>query len=234
MKKANSSDITQFPLIFPSTTPSCMCSAVSLAFAYRSLFNPLVWIIFWFTLSAGSLVGFSFLGQILWKVGFLLFFLPSSHPSYRDSSILSKCTRKPVCSPCFLCSFTGALTPVYSSSWFSPDLKHLRVSRDLFSATLLVLYSPLLSQSYHHHPLNNLVFLDMVMEYQNISRVWQSNFWCKSIVDGESKALSVDFKRYTQYYIWSKSESFHYLGLDEHQECDSDKIIARTRVILGR
>lgn len=74
MKKANTSDITQFTLIFPSTSTSCMCSTVSLAFAYCSLFNPLVWIIFWFTLSAGSLVGFSFLGQTLWKVGFLCFF----------------------------------------------------------------------------------------------------------------------------------------------------------------
>jgi len=48
MKKANTSDITQFTLLFPSTSTS-------------------FWIIFWFILSAGSLVGFSFLGQILWK-----------------------------------------------------------------------------------------------------------------------------------------------------------------------
>jgi len=49
MKKANTSDITQFTILFPSTSIS-------------------FWIIFWLTLSAGSLVGFSFLGQLVWKL----------------------------------------------------------------------------------------------------------------------------------------------------------------------
>ena len=173
MKKANTSDITQFTLIFPSTSTSCMCGTVSLAFADCSLFNPLVWIIFWFTLSAGSLVGFSFLGQTLWKVGFLcFFFLPSSHQSYHDSSILSKCTRKPVCSLCFLYSLTGTLTSVYSSSWIPPDLKTPRVSPDHFTSLPL-------SCTRHHHPspitsthLTIVYFLSWVMEYQNIFRRW--------------------------------------------------------------
>jgi len=49
LKKANTSDITQFTLLFPSTNTS-------------------LWITFWFVLAAGSLVGFSFLGQIVWKL----------------------------------------------------------------------------------------------------------------------------------------------------------------------
>lgn len=77
MKKANTSDITQFTLLFPSTSTSCMCSTVSFTFTHRSLFNPLVWIIFWFTLSAGSLVGFSFLGQLVWQVSFSFFVFES-------------------------------------------------------------------------------------------------------------------------------------------------------------
>ena len=108
MKKANTSDITQFTLLFPSTSTSCMFTAGFLAFAHCLLFNPVVWIIFWLTLSAGSFVGFSFLGQIVWKVGFSS--LPSLiHASYRGSSIPTKCTRKPVCFPYFLCFSTDTL-----------------------------------------------------------------------------------------------------------------------------
>ena len=74
--------------------------------------------------------------------------LPSSHLSYRDSSILSKCTRKPVCSPCFPCSFTGALTPVYSASWFPPDLRTQGFTRPFFrhsSCPVLAITIPVLS-----------------------------------------------------------------------------------------
>jgi len=148
MKKANTSDITQFTLLFPSTSTSCMCGTVSLPFAHCSLFHPLVWIIFWFTLSVGGLVGFSFLGQLVWKVG-CSFFLSSSHVSYGDSSIPSKCMRKLVCSLsslCFLCSFTGALTPVFFFSWFPPDLK----TPQAFTTSLFP--SLFLSCTRHHHP----------------------------------------------------------------------------------
>ena len=67
--------------------------------------------------------GIQLLGSDFVEGRLSLNFVPSIHPSYRDSSILSKCTRKPVCFPCFLYSFTDALTPVYSSSWFPPDLR---------------------------------------------------------------------------------------------------------------
>jgi len=49
MKKANTSDITQYTLIFTKT---------GIPF----------WIIFWFILAAGALVGFSLLGQTVWKL----------------------------------------------------------------------------------------------------------------------------------------------------------------------
>jgi hypothetical protein len=159
MKKANTSDITQFTLLFPSTSTSCMCSAVSLTFTHGSLCNPLVWIIFWFTLSAGSLVGFSFLGQIVWKVGSSFFCLRVTHltvvAQFRANVRASWYVPRPSVHsvPLHWCTHTCIPLQLVSS--------RLENTPGFHRVTHLFLYSSSPPQSYHHHPLNHHVFLAM-------------------------------------------------------------------------
>lgn len=165
MKKANTSDITQFTLLFPSTSTSCMFTASFLAFAHFSLSNPVVWIIFWFTLSAGSLVGFSFLGQIVWKVGFS-FFPSLIHTSYRCSLIPTKCMRKPVCFSCFLVfPHLSTYTRILHQLVSSPLENILEISLALVWATLLV------RPQHRPHHLVIVYILSWLMGYQDNSTI---------------------------------------------------------------
>jgi hypothetical protein len=167
MKKANTSDITQYTLIFTKTGIPCMYSAGFVGFAVGSLSNPLVWIIFWFILAAGALVGFSLLGQTVWKVIFS-FFWPRFTYLTTNSSIPTKCTRKLVCFPHSLCSYTSALTPVCPSSSFPPNLSTLRNFTWFLLRSLFLSCAPPLSSV---SPSASVYVLVWLMEYQVKTRL---------------------------------------------------------------
>lgn len=164
MKKANTSDITQFTLLFPSTSTSCMFTACFLTFAHCSLFNPVVWIVFWFTLSAGSLVGFSFLGQIVWKVGFYFFFrLSFMHltavAQFRPNVCASRYVFIFLVFP-HLYTYTRILLQLVSSPL-----------ENILEISLALVWAPLVRPHHRPHHLLIVYILSWLMGYQDNSTI---------------------------------------------------------------